>query len=244
MDCGRGIRVYAAGSIMGDPVRRKPVPTGNRFSSAGTIDDWFETFLNTIPTVARRKKQRRELDLDPHQPYTMLAYASVFNCVHKAGFSDKWGNHGLHLFRRGCFRRAVNDSVELRLNHYETPVLAKTSNGSMTLSEDDIGLLVQCTVNPATAVCIHSGRALGLSIMGLREKSCNLGGVTHHELCGLEEISICTKAPGCPLTAAIIVEMPEPVHLRQAAIDSSTPLKERRSFVVRRLLRMKREIAC
>jgi len=73
------------------------------------------------------------------KPATLRGYAAVFNkpSLDLGGF--------IEVVRKGAFSRALSDGSEiLALAHHDTRlVLARRSAGTLTLTEDDVGLLVE-----------------------------------------------------------------------------------------------------
>ncbi|HEY2181317.1 MAG TPA: HK97 family phage prohead protease [Solirubrobacteraceae bacterium] len=76
-------------------------------------------------------------------PLELVAYASVTETPYRVGpFTE--------TIKRGAFKRSLGEGpdVQLLVNHGGLP-LARTKSGTMTLAEDDVGLLVRAELDPS-----------------------------------------------------------------------------------------------
>ena len=114
--------------------------------------------VSVVTTPERRYVERPvELRADGETlPRTLVGYAAVF---------DTWALIGSGKLRfreriaQGAFAKTIRESdVRLLVNHEPAPVLARTKNGTLQLSEDDVGLRVEAVLdaeNPAVAAVIR-----------------------------------------------------------------------------------------
>lgn len=96
-----------------------------------------------------RGRERRRVESGPVEIRTsddgklhMAGYASVFDRPYDVGWYQE-------TIKRGAFTKTLSEgaSVQLLLNHEGLP-LASTRNGTLTLTEDAIGLKVDATLDP------------------------------------------------------------------------------------------------
>jgi phage head maturation protease len=131
----------------------------------------------------------------------------------------------------------------LLVDHCELPTIATTDNGTMKLTDTPMGLLVEANINNGKVIeQIEAGKIIGLSVGALPREKHEYAGVTVHRCAALEEVSLCTKAPGNPLTALVIVNRPISTATQQALSASATPLEQRRAGVIRELLNVRQRL--
>src|SRR5437763_635886 len=79
-------------------------------------------------------------------PATFSGYAAVFNelSVNLGGFRER--------IQPGCFRNAVDEGQDVRflINHDANLLLGRTKSGTVTLTEDEVGLRVVCDLPNTT----------------------------------------------------------------------------------------------
>jgi len=82
-------------------------------------------------------------ELEPGGPIQLSGHAATFNQPYPVGSFDE-------TILPGAFRRSLGEGpdVSLLVNHEGTP-LARTTSGTMTLSEDATGLLVRAELEPS-----------------------------------------------------------------------------------------------
>jgi HK97 family phage prohead protease len=76
---------------------------------------------------------------------TLQGHAAIFNCL-----SDDLGGFR-EILRPGAFREALRSKPDVRflINHEPSTVLARTKSGTLTVSEDAIGLRMVARIDPA-----------------------------------------------------------------------------------------------
>jgi len=85
---------------------------------------------------------------DTGDGYRLEGYAATFDQPYEV--SDWLGDY-VEIIRAGAFKRTLSHGADVRLliNHDGLP-LARTKSGTLELTEDDIGLLVRCGLDPAS----------------------------------------------------------------------------------------------
>jgi HK97 family phage prohead protease len=76
-------------------------------------------------------------------------YAAKYN-VRSHLLNDRGGKNYYEVLERGIFQDHLKDDVAFTYNHLKETVMAHTRNGSLTLSEDEIGLKFRAILNNTT----------------------------------------------------------------------------------------------
>lgn len=102
--------------------------------------------LDKVEVRATRKLELRSGE--GGDGYTLRGYASVFDAPYEV--SDFLGDY-TEVIRAGAFKRTLNAGADVRLlvNH-DGVALARTKSGTLTLSEDETGLLCEARLDPAS----------------------------------------------------------------------------------------------
>lgn len=180
------------------------------------------------------KLDATELRVAPEQPNRLIGYASVFNSLSAdlGGFKER--------VLPGAFKTSLTNGTDIRAlaDHDSTKILGRTSNGTMRLSEDAVGLRVEIDLPEGVSYAndirslVSRGDIKGMSV-GFRVPAGGQrfikgeGGMTIRELTALNliEASV-TSIPAFSDTS---------VYVRSAHVDPSV-LKEisRPDFASRR----------
>lgn len=82
---------------------------------------------------------------DDGDEFVIEGYAAVFDSLSEdlGGWREK--------IKRGAFRKRLNDDVRLLVNHDPNLLLARTTNQTLTLNEDQTGLRIHAEVAPTQA---------------------------------------------------------------------------------------------
>lgn len=102
------------------------------------------TFLRRTAAIHDGRISRAEED-EP-EAIRFTGHAAVFNQPTLIG-SRKWGF--VEWIEPGAFASVLNDDVRYLVNHDGVP-LARTTNGTLKLSEDKMGLLAEAELAPIT----------------------------------------------------------------------------------------------
>jgi uncharacterized protein len=96
-------------------------------------------------TVEERRLTAGPLEVraTENEPTRLTGYAAVFNTRTAIGDVSSWGFY--EEIAPGAFRNALAMDVRALLNHSPDHVLGRTTNGTLTLAEDDKGLRVEIT---------------------------------------------------------------------------------------------------
>ena len=101
----------------------------------------------TTPPIERRYVQNLELRADGDEPPKITGYAAVFNAlsVPLGGFRES--------IRKGAFKRTLKAKADVRalVNHDPNLIIGRSLAGTLTLKEDDHGLLVEIDPPDTTA---------------------------------------------------------------------------------------------
>lgn len=112
----------------------------------------------TVPALARSRvgqqihrsfrpgTQVRADDATGGSGLDFSGYATVWDEPYD--LHDWWGDTYQEVMRPGCFAKSLSDGADVRflLNHEGIP-LARTKSGTLTLTEDETGLLTECTLD-------------------------------------------------------------------------------------------------
>lgn len=112
----------------------------------------------TVPALARSRvgqqihrsfrpgTQVRADDATGGSGLDFSGYATVWDEPYD--LHDWWGDTYQEVMRPGCFAKSLSDGADVRflLNHEGIP-LARTKSGTLTLTEDETGLLSECTLD-------------------------------------------------------------------------------------------------
>lgn len=131
---------------IGDPVKVRPVTEYVKTSAraAGApVREWRKSKVETLKGLERRAFTARDMELREAADgtITLTGYACVTNHAYDVGWYRE-------TIQRGAFKRTLGESpdVQLLINHTGMP-LARTSSGTLRLSEDDHGLKVEADLD-------------------------------------------------------------------------------------------------
>lgn len=103
--------------------------------------------MSTNATIERRSVDLANIEVrdgDADGPLQFRGYAAVFDAETSIGgwFTERIAS--------GAFTKTIKDGADVRLlfNHEPDTVMARTTTGTLRLSEDDHGLLVEADLNP------------------------------------------------------------------------------------------------
>ena len=121
-------------------------------NTPGTDKERVSEVRNFISGVAERKEQKAQANGVQFRKAEMRAnedemivegYAAVFDSVTDIGpFQER--------IAQGAFSDVLDDDVRLLINHDGVP-LARTSNGTLELSQDEVGLFYRATLSDTQA---------------------------------------------------------------------------------------------
>lgn len=152
----------------------------------------------------------REVQLETREDGTssLVGYAAVFNSDSvEMGWMEKW----TESIVPGAFSRSLRENSDVRalLDHDTGQIIARAKNGTLTLSEDDIGLKVKIDPVPTddgkkAIEWVRSGLvdAMSFGFETVHEKWSIKGGKQHRELLdvNLYEVSL-VAFPAYPATS-------------------------------------------
>jgi HK97 family phage prohead protease len=103
------------------------------------------------------------------KPTKITGYAAVFNSP--SGLLGEGRNKFIERIKPGAFKRAIQEGQDVRalFNHNPDCILARTKNGTLTLTEDDRGLRFEASLNQndpeamSTAAKVERGDVDGCS---------------------------------------------------------------------------------
>jgi len=97
-----------------------------------------------METAIERRSQKRSRDAAKTSGRMVSGYAARFDMPTKIG-----GTNGfIEVIRRGAFARCIRERQDVRclLNHDPNHIVGRTTNGTLTLAEDERGLKFRCDV--------------------------------------------------------------------------------------------------
>jgi hypothetical protein len=156
---------------------------------------------------------------DEDMPRTFRGYAAVFN-------AESEPLPFIETIRPGAFRRSLNSGREIRMfvNHNSDMVLGSTRSGTITLTEDERGLLVEGTLPDTTygrdlSILMRRGdvhsMSFGFSVPKGGDAWSGDGQTRELQEVVLHEVSVVTGFPAYPDTSATVRSSdesdPEPI---------------------------------
>lgn len=106
-----------------------------------------KTKRNKPAEPERRSFTVKELRVQDNgdKPAKITGYAAVFNSLSEP-LSDWWAGTFREMIRPGAFKNAIErDDVRALWNHDPNYVLGRNKSGTLSLSEDDVGLKIEIT---------------------------------------------------------------------------------------------------
>lgn len=173
------------------------------------------------------------------KPNRLIGYAAVFNSLSGdlGGFKER--------LLPGAFKGSVANGIDVRalVDHDSSKLLGRTSNGTLRVSEDEVGLRVEVDL-PQTSYASDilalvrrrdvKGMSFGFRVPDGGQRFVREGGQMIRELTAvdLKEVTV-TSRPAYDATSVYVRVAPDVLDRIKAGENSSTPLlsKARKSLL-------------
>lgn len=163
------------------------------------------------------------------KPARLVGYAAVFNSLSAdlGGFKER--------LVKGAFRGAVANGIDVRalVDHDSTKLLGRTSNGTLRIAEDEVGLRVEIDMPPTTyandvMALVNrrdvKGMSFGFRVPNGGQRFVKEGGQTIRELTAvdLKEVTV-TSRPAYDATSVYVRVAPDVLTEVRALQENPTP---------------------